>query len=104
MDDLNLGDTPPPGAPGSEFTDLTKFDGLILTPGESLLTVPEPSTWAMMKIGFVGLGLAGYRQPARTSPPELEHSIKMKRGRHLAASFLLRTSALPRCAHLTAKG
>jgi hypothetical protein len=23
--------------------------------------VPEPSTWAMMLIGFVGLGFAGYR-------------------------------------------
>ena len=25
-------------------------------------TVPEPSTWAMMLLGFVGLGLAGYRR------------------------------------------
>lgn len=25
-------------------------------------TVPEPSTWAMMLIGFVGLGYAGYRK------------------------------------------
>jgi hypothetical protein len=24
-------------------------------------TVPEPSTWAMMLIGFAGLGFAGYR-------------------------------------------
>ena len=62
LDDLNLGDTPPPGAPGSQFTDLTRFDGLILAPGESLSTVPEPSTWAMMMLGFAGLGLAGYRQ------------------------------------------
>ena len=23
--------------------------------------IPEPSTWAMMLIGFVGLGYAGYR-------------------------------------------
>lgn len=30
---------------------------LIVTPG----TVPEPSTWAMLLLGFVGLGLAGYR-------------------------------------------
>jgi phospholipase/lecithinase/hemolysin len=27
--------------------------------------VPEPSTWAMMVIGFVGLGFAGYRRGAR---------------------------------------
>jgi hypothetical protein len=25
--------------------------------------VPEPSTWAMMLLGFAGLGLAGYRAP-----------------------------------------
>ena len=25
-------------------------------------TIPEPSTWAMMLLGFAGLGFAGYRQ------------------------------------------
>ena len=25
-------------------------------------TVPEPSTWAMMLLGFAGLGYAGYRR------------------------------------------
>jgi PEP-CTERM motif len=28
-------------------------------------TVPEPSTWAMMLIGFASLGLAGYRRAIR---------------------------------------
>jgi unsaturated chondroitin disaccharide hydrolase len=28
----------------------------------SSLTVPEPSTWAMMLLGFAGLGFAGYRR------------------------------------------
>ena len=28
-------------------------------------TVPEPSTWAMMLLGFAGLGLAGYRKSRR---------------------------------------
>jgi hypothetical protein len=30
--------------------------------------IPEPSTWAMMLLGFAGLGYAGYRN-ARTDPP-----------------------------------
>ena len=29
------------------------------------LTVPEPSTWAMMLLGFVGLGYAGWRRTAK---------------------------------------
>jgi hypothetical protein len=29
--------------------------------------VPESSTWAMMLVGFAGLGYAGYRQAKRTS-------------------------------------
>jgi PEP-CTERM motif len=28
-----------------------------------VLTVPEPSTWAMMLLGFLGLGLAALRRP-----------------------------------------
>jgi hypothetical protein len=27
--------------------------------------VPEPSTWAMMLVGFAGLGFAGYRRARR---------------------------------------
>jgi PEP-CTERM motif len=35
--------------------------------GESVNTaIPEPSTWAMMALGFAGLGFAGYRK-AKTS-------------------------------------
>jgi PEP-CTERM motif len=30
--------------------------------GLSAFIVPEPSTWAMMLIGFAGLGYAGYRR------------------------------------------
>jgi hypothetical protein len=29
--------------------------------------IPEPSTWAMMLIGFAGLGLVGYRARRRTA-------------------------------------
>ena len=32
----------------------------------SLTAVPEPSTWAMMLAGFVGLGFVGYRRARRT--------------------------------------
>ena len=31
----------------------------------SVTVVPEPSTWAMMMLGFAGLGLAGYRHGAK---------------------------------------
>ena len=30
--------------------------------------VPEPSTWAMMVLGFLGLGFAGYRKAAKRLP------------------------------------
>ena len=39
----------------TSITDAT-FTGLI-----SGAVIPEPSTWAMMLLGFAGLGFAGYR-------------------------------------------
>jgi PEP-CTERM motif len=30
--------------------------------GSSTFVIPEPSTWAMMLIGFAGLGYGGYRR------------------------------------------
>jgi PEP-CTERM motif len=36
---------------------------LIVSPGiDQVIGVPEPATWAMMLIGFAGLGFAGYRR------------------------------------------
>ena len=35
----------------------------------SLFAVPEPSTWAMMLLGFFGLVFLGYRQ-TRTAKPQ----------------------------------
>ena len=56
LDDLSLG------------THVLHFQGVIPGTGgislnitDTLNVVPEPSTWAMMAIGFVGLALAGYR-------------------------------------------
>ena len=42
--------------------------GLTIGPVGSVGTVPEPSTWAMMLIGFAGLGFAGYRRAKRNAP------------------------------------
>jgi hypothetical protein len=44
------------------------FPGLpvrFLESGDVIASTPEPATWAMMVIGFAGLGFAGYRK-ART--------------------------------------
>ena len=92
-----LGGDPPIGfifvpmgyASGAPLSDTATYAGqsfatLGLTPGVYLYTfgsgtdadtftvevgapVPEPSTWAMMLIGFAGLGFAGYRASRRTS-------------------------------------
>jgi hypothetical protein len=35
----------------------------------TLAAIPEPSTWAMMLVGFAGLGLAGYRASGRAAVP-----------------------------------
>jgi PEP-CTERM motif len=50
--------TPPTGnAYGELSSDPTAFGVGTFT----LTAVPEPATWAMMLIGFAGLGVAGYR-------------------------------------------
>jgi unsaturated chondroitin disaccharide hydrolase len=42
-------------------------DWVLYSPAESTSTVPEPSTWAIMLIGFAGLGFAGYWRRPRSS-------------------------------------
>ena len=37
------------------------WDGPAADANLTFTAVPEPSTWAMMLIGFAGLGVAGYR-------------------------------------------
>ena len=45
------------------FTRTGVFNGT-MTP---VIAVPEPSTWAMLIIGFAGLGYAGFRRAKRNS-------------------------------------
>ncbi len=68
---------------GSSTYDGQTLASLGLTPGRYVYTwgsgadadrltvniggVPEPATWAMMMVGFVGLGLAGYRAARKSA-------------------------------------
>jgi PEP-CTERM motif len=67
-------------APGTAVSFTTTADGIAFIDvstsndgggfgigGGSLSAVPEPSTWAMLMLGFVGLGFAGYRAKARSA-------------------------------------
>jgi hypothetical protein len=64
----------PPGSTAALF-DLTVSEDWSVIP-ENLAfkltgpggTIPEPPTWAMMILGFAGLGLLGYRQERRGPP------------------------------------
>ena len=40
---------------------------LVTTSGSAAGTVPETTTWAMMLLGFAGLGLVGYRKSRRAA-------------------------------------
>jgi hypothetical protein len=51
-------------APGTTTSPITDEFGVSAT------VVPEPSTWAMMLLGFAGLGFAGYRQTTRKAKPQ----------------------------------
>jgi PEP-CTERM motif-containing protein len=67
---------------GSFFgvTDDTPFQTILLTSlapalnindlnfGAAVAPVPEPATWVMLLLGFVGIGLYGARRPARRAP------------------------------------
>jgi hypothetical protein len=48
---------------GTDVTHQGPFDAAFSLSGN---VVPEPSTWAMMLLGFAGLGFAGYRASRRT--------------------------------------
>jgi hypothetical protein len=54
-----VGPEPPATPPAPTFNETFSLTGAV---------VPEPSTWAMMLLGFVGLGFAGYRRARKTKP------------------------------------
>ena len=62
--------------PGAEYVYAFTFfnDGgtpsglLVTTSGGSAGVIPEPSTWALMLLGFAGLGFVGYRRAKRNAP------------------------------------
>jgi len=43
------------------------WDGPAAATNLTVAVVPEPSTWAMMLLGFAGLGFAGYRSSRKTA-------------------------------------
>lgn len=49
--------------PSEWYVDNVSFSG----PSPVVASVPEPSTWAMLLIGFAGLGFAGYRRATKSA-------------------------------------
>jgi hypothetical protein len=52
---------------GAPWTDLEGVDNVVLS-SASATGAPEPSTWAMMSLGFAGLGFVGYRRSRKSLP------------------------------------
>jgi hypothetical protein len=47
---------------GFDFINFQAVTGNVLITSISGSTIPEPSTWAMMLLGFAGLGYVGFRR------------------------------------------
>jgi PEP-CTERM motif len=50
---------------GTDITHQGPFNAAFSLTGS---VIPEPSTWAMMLVGFAGLGFAGYRRARKARP------------------------------------
>jgi hypothetical protein len=55
-------DPPIDASTGTAFETQVTFGGDGTFTGTMTAVVPEPSTWAMMLVGFAGLSYAGYRR------------------------------------------
>ena len=69
----NIENTQDPGFLVSFLTP-EKYGSVVFTTGSSdfeFAAVPEPSTWAMLGIGFAGLALAGYKRSRNRLAPAL---------------------------------
>jgi hypothetical protein len=78
------------------------LDAVTVAPG-----VPEPFTWAMMILGFAGLGFMADRRRAENGRRSLRRSLyrEVKGRLILAACPIIRFSdPRPRCRHLALKG
>jgi hypothetical protein len=53
------------------FITTVTFAGTGTFTGTMTSVVPEPSTWAMMVIGFVGIGFVGYRRSRKLTPSRI---------------------------------
>jgi hypothetical protein len=71
LETLDMGDVSA-GSHTLTFQGLATTDETAFLDNVSIATVPEPSTWAMMLLGFLGLGSAAYRR-ARAEPRRTLH-------------------------------
>jgi hypothetical protein len=80
LDQIGAPGSDPPGAPPGDPVDPIGTPGAPGmpggdTPGGGATTVPEPSTWAMLLLGFAGLGYAGFR---RSKGPKVRDHCERK--------------------------
>ena len=64
LDQLNFGNEPPPGQPGTPFTPLPQYEGLqIPASGSATLSLPEPGSLSLIVMGLACAAAAsGYRR------------------------------------------